>query len=277
MSIFKNLDLRLFDSDVPSTEGGMIKYWQKPDATGPRFYVVDQGSADWIAIRLGVPTASNMAKIITPAKGQPSAQRFQYMYCLVAETLTGKPTESFVETEWMARGKLLEPKAAGAYEDFFDVTTVPVGFVTTANGLIGASPDRLIVHNGRIVGGLEIKCPAPQTQIGYWAEGFGDDYKVQCAGQCFVAEFGYVDRWAWHPQFPPATDRLVPDPDFTLKLDAALLQFNRERLDLIERLRDTGMFPDKAQPLTPIEAAMSDEEEIEHLVANMGASNVMSG
>ena len=62
---------------------------------------VRQGSAEWIALRLGIATASNFHKIITPAKGDLSEQRHAYMYQLVVETLTGVSSETTVTTEHM--------------------------------------------------------------------------------------------------------------------------------------------------------------------------------
>jgi hypothetical protein len=217
---------------------------------------VEQGSPEWLKARLGIPTSSNFDKIITPAKGELSASRFAYMHQLAAEALTGEPTDSFVETEWMARGKAMEPDAAADYEFQEDAITKVVGFVTTDDGLIGASPDRLVLDAaGNVIGGLEIKCPAPQTLIGYWANGFGDKYKVQVQGGIYVAELEWVDRWAYHPRFPRVRDRTYRDSAFIQKLGDALAQFTDELQDLIRRLRATGMFDAPLESKTPVDVA----------------------
>jgi hypothetical protein len=228
----------------------------------------DQGSPEWIKLRLGIPTASEFDNIITPSRGELSASRHAYMNRLVAEALTGVPTESFIETEWMARGKQLEAQAASEYEFQEDVTTQIVGFMTTDDGQAGASPDRIVLDvDGKVRRGLEIKCPAPQTQIGYWRFGFGlsgpesksDKYKVQVQGQMYVGNLDGVDRWSYHPQFPRVLDRVQRDECFIIKLARALAEFNEERLDLIKQLRATGMFDEPAPAKTPIDVAYQDE------------------
>ena len=110
----------------------------------------EQGSAEWQAARLGIPTASAFKRILTPS-GKLSASRDAYMAELLAEHFLGEPIEDF-DSEWVVRGKLLEPQARDYYAFHADVEPKQVGFcyiserdlVAMAGGLdpaVGASPD----------------------------------------------------------------------------------------------------------------------------------------
>src|SRR5271163_3189981 len=175
---------------------------------------VQQGSPEWINARLGIPTASNFDKILTPG-GKLSEQSRKYAFYLAAEHLLKRQLDSIDYLEWVARGKELEPDAVKNYEFLQEVETRQVGFITTDDGCIGASPDRLVVG---AKGGLEIKCPSPQIHMGYMIDGFGKAYKVQVQGQMYVAELEFVDRYSFHPEMPPFLERTVRDEPFITQL-----------------------------------------------------------
>ena len=215
---------------------------------------MEQGSPAWIAARLGIPTSSNFDKILTPKTMKLSASAKPYAYYLAAEKLLNRQLENLDNLEWIAHGKMIEPEAIKAYEFLQDVTIERVGFVTSDNGLIGASPDGIIKG---VSAGIECKCPAPQTQIGYLIDGFGDAYKVQVQGQMLVCEFEYVDRWAWHPEMPPVLQRTYRDEPFITALKSALDQFCDDLAAIIAKVKSSGMFEERASVLTSHDAAYS--------------------
>lgn len=202
---------------------------------------VEQGSADWYSVRLGIPTASNFHKIVTPT-GKLSAQAREYCFLLVAEAVLHETTQSLAGVEWIERGKELEPDAVKMYEFERGVKTRTVGFITNDAGTIGASPDRLIIDGN---GAVEIKCPAPQTHIAYMIDGFGNDYVPQVQGQMLVGGFDYIDRYSYHPAMPPACVRTPRDEDYIAKLVDALDQFNTMKAEMIERVRREGLFSER--------------------------------
>lgn len=204
-----------------------------------KIHDVEQGSGDWMMLRLGIPTASEFHKIITPAKLELSTQWKGYAYRLIAEKLLNRPMQSLEGLEWIERGKELEPQAVKVYEMTEEVETKAVGFITTNDGLIGASPDRLIVGQNA---GVEIKCPAPQTHIQYMLEDFGNDYRIQVQGQMYVGEFDFIDRYSWHPEMPPHKFRTGRDDGVIKILDARLREFNDKMFELLERVRANGFF-----------------------------------
>jgi hypothetical protein len=206
----------------------------------------EQGSPEWLSARLGIPTASNFDKILTPG-GKLSESAKKFAYYLAAEHLLNRQLESIDHLEWVARGKEMEETAVKNYEFLQEVKTRKVGFITTNDGLIGASPDRLIVGTN---GGVEIKCPAPHTHIGYMIEGFDKKYKVQVQGQMYVAELDFVDRYSYHPEMPPFLDHTTRDEPFILLLADALKQFCDDLAEIIRKAKSSGFFEEREQILT---------------------------
>lgn len=197
-----------------------------------------QGSDEWLSARLGVPTASQFHRIITTAKGDLSKQASKYAYELVVETLLGRPLEGPVPNTFaMERGRALEPIAAQHYEFTTDTETRLVGFVTTDDGRLGASPDRLIVGQR---GGLEIKCKLDANHVAILLEGPEDDHKQQVQGCMAVCEAPWWDLLAYHPDLPPSLTRIERDEPYITKMGAALREFVAMRDDMLIRARALG-------------------------------------
>ena len=164
-----------------------------------------QLSEEWFTMRRGIPTASSFDKIITAGgkeeKCKRSTQDTAYMNRLLAEWVLGEDLETNpYESEWMKHGKEWESACIKNFEFQTDLEVETIGFVTTDDGLIGCSPDRLVGADGC----LEVKDPAPWTQIGYLLDGLmPDEYKIQVQGQLWVCERhkGYVS--SFHPKLPP--------------------------------------------------------------------------
>lgn len=216
----------------------------------------EQGSADWYFARLGIPTASCFDQIVTPANGQLSKSSTKYAYRLIVERLLNSPTESLEGQSWMERGKELEPMAVKQYEFVNGYETVPVGFITTDDGLIGASPDRLV--KGSPVG-LEVKCPAPHTHLGYLLDGPGDTYRPQVQGQLYVAELERADFYSYHPRMPAYTLATRRDEPYIKLLASALAAFNEQLFAMTERARSLGVFQAYEHVLTPVEKEEADD------------------
>ncbi len=185
-------------------------------------------------MRLGIPTASNFDKIITPKTGKPSSQAEGYRMDLLAELVLGQPIEK-IKTEWMQRGNELEEMAVDYYEFQTDTETTPVGFITNDAGTVGASPDRIV--SDELL--LEVKCPSAGQHLAYvlGKHGVDAEYRVQLQGQLFIAEKKAVDIISFHPQMPHAIVRIERDEDFIKLLDSelqafvAILSDKREELD----------------------------------------------
>lgn len=123
--------------------------------------VIEQGSAEWHAIRVGKVTASRLADVIAKTKTGWGASRANYMAELIAERLTGVAAEGFTNAA-MQWGTDKEPDARAAYEFRTDAEVLSAGFVThPLLAMSGASPDGFVSNDGLV----EIKCPNTSTHI----------------------------------------------------------------------------------------------------------------
>ena len=155
-----------------------------------RVLTMPQGSHEWHQARLGIPTASNIAKIITPL-GKPTANaaRRRYALDLAVERITKRPTETCC-TFAMQRGKDLEPLARMWYYCQTRTPVQEVGFCVTLDGLTGCSPDGLVGDDGMI----EVKCPGIAHYCEIIATGeIPDDWLLQCHHALYVTGRQWID------------------------------------------------------------------------------------
>lgn len=144
---------------------------------------------------------------------QPSAGAETYMDALLAEWLLGySPDEAC--TRQMERGIELEPEALAFWELQRDAKATPGGFITNDDGTVGVSPDaRVYDEHDELVGGVELKCPEPKTQIGYFRrpEELVADYRHQVQAALMVTGARWWDLMSYHPMLPPVIVRVQPD------------------------------------------------------------------
>jgi hypothetical protein len=196
---------------------------------------VPQGSEAWLRIRLGTPTTSNFGKIITPT-GKPSSQSDDYLNELLGQLLAGK-VEDFYKTPAMQRGNDLEPEAVDYYERYYGSATKEVGFVTTRDGRIGCSPDRLVGKDGL----LEVKCPMYKQHVKNLRSGEIDNkYYPQVQGQLLLTKRDWCDWMSYHPDMPASIVRIERDDDYLEKLCDYLDHFLTEMDKVIGMLKDRG-------------------------------------
>lgn len=191
-----------------------------------------QGSPEWLAARLGLPTASEFASIMAKGRGgSESRTRQTYLYKLAGEIITGEPMESFGNAH-MERGRLMEKEARSYYEFMTDATCEPVGFIR--NGRKGASPDALIGANGLV----EIKTKLPHLLIeALLRDEFPPEHKAQCQGQLWVAEREWIDIAVYWPGMPLFVTRATRDESFIRELAEAVDIFNDELDRVVARVQ----------------------------------------
>ena len=223
-----------------------------------KHHKVDQGSAEWYAVRLGIPTTSNFHKILTPG-GKASTQARAYMYRLTAERLLRDTMDDQIgHVQWVEHGKMEEPHAAQQFEFITELQLEDVGFITTDDGRLGSSPDRLIKGRPECV---EIKCPAPWTQIGYLIDGPGTDYRPQIQGQLLVGEFERGHFYSWNARMPPAHIITPRDEAYIRLLAPAMRAFLDELEAMTEKARALGAYVTTVRaPFSPLEKAYPELE-----------------
>lgn len=188
---------------------------------------VEQRSLKWHAARLGIPTASRYADIVT-MDGKPSKSQDRYMTELLADWLAGKPVDRFEPTQWMERGTETEAEARTSYEIERGVAVEQVGFILAPDGRTGGSPDGLVGTTGIV----EIKCPKAATMVKYYRrpEGLRADYFQQVQGYLWLTGRTYAALYAYHADLMSLTVSVDRDDTFIERLVSELAAFC-DRLD----------------------------------------------
>ena len=203
-----------------------------------RVHDVKQGSPEWAALRRGIPTASEFDSLISPEwKARTGQGPTTYLYGKVCEKLLGFSADgggSFA----MQNGSILEIEARPYFAFTHDIEVKTVGFCTTDDGRIGCSPDGLIGEDG----GIEIKCPEPQTHLRYLMEGgVPKDYQAQVHGSMLVTGRPWWIFLSYSRQFPALIVKVQRDEAIQKALrgalDAFLGRFD-EAMGKITALRD---------------------------------------
>jgi hypothetical protein len=192
----------------------------------------EQGTPDWFACRMGIPTASEFATVLMHGKkkGEPSATRRKYMLTLIGERLTGKPVESYSNAN-MLRGKEHEPEARRLYQFIRDEDTKQVGFIR--NGNKGCSPDLLVNANGM----TEFKSNQPHILLEmHLADEVPKEHECQLQGGLWVAEREWIDFMAYWPGIEPFIKRVYRDEVKIKSIELGVEMFNNELHELLTKL-----------------------------------------
>jgi hypothetical protein len=186
----------------------------------------EQGTPEWFAARLGIPTASNFAAVM--AKGEGKTRR-SYLLRLAGEAITGECAESFstVHTE---RGHAMEAEARDLYAFAKDVEPKLVGFMR--RGRAGASPDALVGDKGM----LEIKTKLPHLQLDVLDRAkMPSEHVAQVQGQLWISGNEWCDFVSYWPKLPLFCIRVERDEKYIATLSQAVADFVGELDVYIER------------------------------------------
>lgn len=190
---------------------------------------VEQGSDQWKKLRLGIPTASEFHRIITPKTMKMSAQADLYACVLIAERIIGEPLDSGA-SKFMDRGIEMQEEAVRWYEMERDIDTEVVGFITSDDGTVGCSPDRLIPSVIFPNGGLEVKCPSAGVHVQNFF-GMKADYNLQVQGCMWLTGRDWWDVVSYNPAMAPILIQTLRDDKCIELIAKALDQFK----DMLER------------------------------------------
>ena len=195
---------------------------------------IEQGSQEWLQMRLGVATASNFDKIIT-STGVESKALKDYAFELASDSLLTEPEVGF-QSEAMIRGNELEEEARSYYSFVTDNKVEEVTFIKKDN--IGYSPDGLIGDNGLI----EIKCPLKKNHLKYLIDNkLPTKYKAQVQVGLYISQREYCDFVSYHPLFKDEKKMLVirveRDEEFIKKLSDLLIKTIELKNSLLTQLQ----------------------------------------
>lgn len=181
---------------------------------------MEQGSAEWLALRCGKITGSRFRAVMDLNKrnGQPNAARRALVATLRMELATGEP-EHVEQNEYMAHGSAMEPFARRAYEFARDCAChVPAFIAHPTLPYVGYSPDGLVGEDGII----EIKSPALEARHMRTVESqrCPDDYYPQVQGGLWVSGRQWCDFISYFPEISVEIVRVERDESFINRLAA---------------------------------------------------------
>lgn len=200
----------------------------------------EQGSSEWLQMRLGKVTASRVADVMSKGRGSaPSKTAESYMMELIAETLTGQ-SKPFFENDAMRWGTETEPQARAMYSvnnGFVEVKEV--AFVEH-NEQIGISPDGFVGDNGL----FEAKCPNTTTQLKRaLSDDCSADYKAQIQMQLWVTEREWCDFVSFDPRLDCAAgylqQRVFRDEEYIEEMKVKVYAFVEKMNELINQLKES--------------------------------------
>lgn len=194
----------------------------------------EQGSDEWQQARTGCITASMFKVARAKLKSGKNVGDFteaakNYAFRLAIERISGVPLDEGFTTWQMKRGNELEPAARMEHETQTGLIVQRAGFVTTDDGLFGASADGLIGDDG----GSEYKClVSPEGLRDVLLNNDLSEFIDQVQGCMWISG----RKW-WHfglycPALAPVkkqfTLHVVPrDDDYIESLESDLIEFRK--------------------------------------------------
>lgn len=173
-----------------------------------------QGSDEWLALRRGIITASEMSMLLTPTLKRASNDKSRaHIYELLAQRISQYTEPHYVGSD-MLRGEEEEILARDLYASKY-APVEQVGFVTNDKWgfAIGYSPDGLVGDDGLI----ECKSRRQKYQIQTIVEHIPagtipDEYVMQVQTGLLVTERKWCDFVSYCGGLPMAVIRVYPIP-----------------------------------------------------------------
>ncbi len=176
---------------------------------------IEQGTPEWLALRLGIVTCSQLDVLLVSGKGEAGfgVAAFTYMDQLIGERITGEAAELPFQTRATTRGHELELVARELYEGREGIATEQVGIIL--NHGIGYSPDALV----GLAGLTEIKTKLPKFQVSViLANEIPKEHVAQCQGGLWTSEREWIDFISYWPGMPLFVKRAYRDDVMIRKL-----------------------------------------------------------
>jgi putative phage-type endonuclease len=199
--------------------------------------MIEQGTPEWFAQRIGKVTASRIADIMAKTKTGVSASRGNYLAQLVAERLTGQSADTF-KSGAMQHGTETEPQARMVYEAETGQIVTEVAMINHPTiEMSGASPDGFVGTDGLV----EIKCPNTSTHIAsLMADKAPSGYMAQMQWQMACTGRAWCDFVSFDPRMPEDMQLLIKrvprDEALIAEYEAEVIKFLAEVQETVDKL-----------------------------------------
>jgi putative phage-type endonuclease len=204
---------------------------------------IEQGSPEWMALRIGKIGGSRVADVLTEGRsGGESLTRRKYKNELIRERLTGRKLDTY-KTPAMQRGIDLEPMARAWYEVKYNTFVDQVAIVLHPSINGGqCSPDGIVEATNSLI---EIKIPNPENHLdniltgGKQLEQYYDQVQWQLA--C-MPEKEFCDLVSYDPEMPDHLQgfvkRIYRDDNYIQTMQNAVIAFLSEIETIVNNLKE---------------------------------------
>jgi YqaJ-like viral recombinase domain len=196
---------------------------------------IQQNSVDWLILRSGKITASEIDALVSPlGKVKTGDGPHTYLTQKLAEVWLGGPLPSVQGVMDLDNGRIMEEYAKPAFTVETGLELEDIGFITADNEMLGCSPD------GKIKGqdvGLEAKCPRVENHIKYLLSGrVPKDYVLQCQFSLYVTGWKKWYFYSYRSGFPSLIVEVGPDEAIQEAICEAVANFECAFHDGLEKL-----------------------------------------
>lgn len=198
-----------------------------------KIHNVTQGEGDWLKVRAGKVTASEIDALVSPTFEIRKGAQVHTLVCQkVAETLNGGPLPGF--TSWQTEeGQMMEDESRKWFAFASDEKLIDAGFCEHDDGRCGCSPDSLIGEDG----GLELKNPQHVNHVRYLLDGtLPKDYAAQVHMSLYVTGRKWWKFVSYRRKFPPFVITVERDEKICAIIAEALAGFYAKMDDALQRL-----------------------------------------
>lgn len=191
---------------------------------------IEQGTPEWLSLRLGLITCSEIKTIRANGAGAQT-----YISGLAYERIAGESAKVFAGNEWTERGHEIEELARRLYSLKTGNTVEQVSFIQNLG--FGYSPDGIIGTTGAI----EIKAKQPAEQIKILRSGeIPKDHHDQLDGALLCGELEWIDFVSYCPNLPIFIKRVYASErtEQLENLKSLVEQYNAQIEEIVNQLMD---------------------------------------
>ncbi|MGV1682966.1 lambda exonuclease family protein [Sphingopyxis sp. NJF-3] len=194
---------------------------------------VIQGTAEWMKLRTGVLTASEMSKILTPTlKVANNDKARSHLWELLAQRITGFVEESFESWDTL-RGREDEMEARMVYSQHY-APVEECGFITNDEWgfTLGYSPDGLVGDDGLIECKSRKQKYQVETIVEYAAKNtIPTEFMLQHQTGLVVSKRKWIDFISYSGGLPMSTTRVDLLPEYEDAILSAAEKFEADLSD----------------------------------------------
>lgn len=199
-----------------------------------------QGCMEWLDLRLGMLTASEFSKVLTPTlKIADNAGTRSHIYDLASQRITQRALPTFVSFD-MERGNLEEIEARKVYNKQIS-PVAECGFVIneTLGFPLGFSPDGLVGDLGQI----EVKSRVPKYQLQTIVEHIASadpvspiptEFMLQVQSGLFITGREWCDFCSYSNGMNMAVIRVYPIEEYQTAIKKAAIQTEEKITQVLE-------------------------------------------